>query len=107
MKLTKSKIVAFVLAALVITTSGCGVINRIRAKNELNEAARSYKEGHFAEAEQHSRKALDLDPNNKTAPSFVARTIHSQYKPGVDTPENLAKAHEAIDAYQRILQKDP
>ena len=106
MKLSQTRI-AIMLAVLVVTTSGCGLINRIRAKNELNEAARAYREGHFEEAEQRSRKALELDPNNKTAPLFVARTIHAQYKPGVQTPENIAKAQQAIDAYQRILEKNP
>ncbi len=106
MKLSQTRI-AIVLAVLVVTSSGCGIINRIRAKNELNEAARTYREGHFEEAEQHSRKALELDPNSKTAPSFIARTIHAQYRPGVQAPENLAKAQEAIQAYEQILQKDP
>jgi tetratricopeptide (TPR) repeat protein len=106
MKLSQTRI-AIALAVLVVTSSGCGLINRVRAKNELNEAARTYREGHFDEAEQHSRRALDLDPNNKTAPSFIARTIHAQYRPGVNTPENMAKANEAIQAYQQILQKDP
>jgi tetratricopeptide (TPR) repeat protein len=106
MKLSQTRI-AIALAVLVVTTSGCGLINRIRAKNELNEAARAYREGHFEEAEQRSRKALELDPNNKTAPLFVARTIHAQYKPGVQTPENIAKAQQAIEAYQRILERNP
>jgi tetratricopeptide (TPR) repeat protein len=73
----------------------------------LNEAARAYREGHFPEAEQHSRRAAELDPDNKTAPMFIARTIHKQYRPGVQTPENIAKAQEAIDAYQQILAKNP
>jgi Tfp pilus assembly protein PilF len=106
MKLSQTRI-AIVLAVLVVTSSGCGIINRIRAKNELNEAARTYREGHFDEAEQHSRRALELDPNSKSAPSFIARTIHAQYRPGVNSPENIAKANEAIQAYQQILQKDP
>ena len=106
MKLSQTRI-AIALAVLVVTSSGCGLVNRIRAKNELNEAARTYREGHFDEAEQHSRRALELDPTSKTAPSFIARTIHAQYRPGVQSPENLAKAEQAIQAYQQILQKDP
>ncbi|HEX6046766.1 MAG TPA: hypothetical protein VFZ22_19905 [Pyrinomonadaceae bacterium] len=106
MKLSQTRI-AIVLAILVATTSGCGVINRIRAKNQLNEAARSYREGKFVEAEQHSREAAQLDPDNKTAPMFIARTIHAQYRPGVQNPDNIAKAQQAIDAYQQILQKNP
>ena len=106
MKLSQTRI-AMVLVILVATSSGCGVINRIRAKNQLNEAARAYREGRFEEAEQHSRQAADLDPDNKTAPMFIARTIHAQYRPGVQTPDNVAKAQKAIEAYQQILAKNP
>lgn len=112
MKLAKSRL-AILLAVLgatsflVVTSSGCGVINRIRSKNELNEAARAFREGKFPEAEQHSRRAAELDPNNKTAPMFIARTIHAQYRPGVQSPENVAKAQEAIQAYQKILERNP
>ena len=106
MKLSKTRI-AIALAILVVSSSSCGTVNRIRAKNELNEAARAYHEGHFPVAEQHSRRALELDPDNKTALSFIARTIHAQYRAGVQAPENVAKANEAIQAYQQILAKDP
>lgn len=77
------------------------------ARDELNEAARCYREGNFVEAQQHSEKALTLDPLNKTAPLFIARTIHAQYKPGDRNETNIAKAREAIDAYKRILFQDP
>lgn len=106
MKLSQTRIV-IVLAILVATNSGCGVINRIRSKNQLNEAARAYREGRFPEAEKHSREAAELDPDNKTAPMFIARTIHAQYRPGVQSPENVAKAQQAIEAYQNILNKNP
>lgn len=106
MKLSQTRI-AIVLAILVATSSGCGVVNRIRSKNQLNEAARAYREGRFVEAEGYSRRAAELDPNNKTAPMFIARTIHAQYRPGVQTPDNIAKAEEAIQAYQKILDRNP
>ena len=106
MKLSKTGITVL-LSVVVVAASGCGVINRIRSKNALNEAARAYREGHFDEAEKESRRALELDPDNKTAPQFIARTIHAQYRPGVQAPDNVAKAREAIDAYQKILEKNP
>src|SRR6185295_1349075 len=106
MKLSQARFAVFILAILV-STSGCGVINRIRAKNELNEAARAYKAGRFAEAEAHSRRALELDPEQKNADRFIARSIHAQFRPGVDTPENKKKATEAIEAYKKILEKNP
>jgi tetratricopeptide (TPR) repeat protein len=112
MKLSQTRIaivlaVLVAISVLVVMSSGCGVVNRIRAKNQLNEAARSYREGKFPEAEQHSREAAALDPDNKTAPMFIARTIHAQYRPGVQNPDNIAKAQQAIEAYQQILAKNP
>ena len=106
MKLSQTRI-AMALAILVVSTSGCGLINKVRAKNELNEAAVAYHDGHFDQAEQHSRRALELDPDSKSAPMFIARTIHAQFRPGVQAPENIAKANAAIEAYQQILQRDP
>ncbi|MEP6636463.1 MAG: hypothetical protein ABJB97_07035 [Acidobacteriota bacterium] len=106
MKLSQARI-AIALAVLIASTSGCSLVNRIRAKNELNEAARSYREGKFVDAEQHSRKAFEYDPSSKAAPLFIARTIHAQYRPGVATPENLNKAREAIEAYRKILEVNP
>src|SRR5215212_10844628 len=108
MKLSQTRIAIITgVAILVATSSGCGVINRIRSKNQLNEAAKAYREGHFPEAEQHSRRAAELDPDNKTAPMFIARTLHAQYRPGVQSPENIQKAQDAITAYQKILAANP
>jgi tetratricopeptide (TPR) repeat protein len=96
-----------ILGLFVAASAGCTVVNKVRAKNELNETARAYKAGRFEEAEQHAKRALYLDPSNPTAPIFIARVIHQQYKPGVDSPDNIQRAHEAIDAYQRVLQQNP
>jgi len=106
MKLSRTWFLA-VLAVVVVSSSGCGVVNRIRSKNQLNEAARAYREAHFEEAEQHSRRALELDPDNKTAPLFIARIVHREYRPGVNTPDNIAKARQAIDEYKKLLDKEP
>ena len=77
------------------------------AKLELDAAARAYREGTFDEAQWHSERALALDPENRTAPMFVARTIHAQFKRGDFSPENLALGQSAIAAYKRILSKNP
>src|SRR5229473_4901331 len=108
MRLSWSRIGATAILALFVAAgAGCTLINKIRAKNELNETARSYRDGHFEEAEQHAKRALSLDPTNKTAAIFIARVIHQQYRPGVDSPENVQKARDAIEAYKRILEIDP
>lgn len=99
--------IALVAPLLAQTPAPKSSVVEEQVQRELNEAARAYREGNFVEAQAHSERALLLDPQNKTAPYFVARTIHAQYKPGDFTPENNAKAREAIIAYERILDRSP
>jgi hypothetical protein len=106
MKLSRTTIAAL-LVALAAATSGCTLVNRVRAKNALNEGARDYREGKFADAEQKFRTAFELDPSQKNAPLFIARAVQQQYKPGVQTPENLTVGEKAVTAYQDILNRDP
>lgn len=105
MKLLASLIIAIALVAPVLAQTPTP--EEAEAKRELNQAARAYREGRYEEAQAHSERALLLDPQNRVASMFVARTIHAQYKPGDFTPENVEKAREAITAYKRILERTP
>jgi tetratricopeptide (TPR) repeat protein len=104
----------FGVVAVILAASSCMAqstepsdLSKQLAKTELNEAAASYREGKFADAQAHSQNALALDPTNRTALMFVARTIHAQYRPGNFTYENIAKGREAITAYRQILEQNP
>jgi TonB family protein len=77
------------------------------AQTEVNAGARAYKDGRFDEAEQHFRRALEIDPAQKNAQLFLARALQQQYKPGVETPENAAAGERAVAAYQEMLNGDP
>src|SRR5687767_15509916 len=107
MKPSRSRTTLLSLVLLSVTTSaGCGMVSSIRAKNQLNEGARAYKAGRFAEAQQHFEESLRLNPEQKNAKFFVARSIHAQYRPGVEAPENVEKARRAIAAYEEVLKAD-
>ena len=106
MKLSRIHIVAL-LAALVFSSGGCALVNRVRAKSALNEGARAYRDGRFKDAEDKFREAFSLDETQKNAPLFIARAVQQQFKPGVTTPENLALGEKAVAAYQDILKSDP
>ncbi|MDT7543583.1 MAG: hypothetical protein QOE33_3487 [Acidobacteriota bacterium] len=108
MRLSQPKLSA--LAALVAAaalTSGCGFVNGLRAKSQLNDGAQAYHNHNYPEAQQHFEKALELNPDQNNARLFIARSIHAQYKPGVEQEQNVQKAHEAINAYQDVLAHDP
>lgn len=106
MKLSRLSTVSLLLV-LVSVMSGCGLVNRVRAKNALNEGVRAYRDGNFALAEERFRNSYELDPEQKNAPLFIARAVQQQYKPGVPAPENVAIGEKAIAAYQDILRLDP
>ena len=95
------------IALLVSLSTGCGMVNRIRAKNSLNEGAKAYRAGDYKLAEEKFRESYELDPTQKNAPTLIARAIMQQYKPGVEKPENAQKAQAALEEYQKILGNDP
>jgi len=95
------------IALLVSLSAGCGMVNRIRAKNSLNEGAKAYRAGDYKMAEEKFRESYELDPTQKNAPTLIARAIMQQYKPGVEKPENAQKAQAALEEYQKILGNDP
>lgn len=99
--------IGFLLLLVIAAASGCGMINSLRVKSALNETARAYKEKNYPEAERHARRALALDPENESVRLYVARTVHVQYRRGDDSPDNVAKAEEAIKAYKELAAKNP
>jgi tetratricopeptide (TPR) repeat protein len=48
-----------------------------------------------------------LDPGLINARMYLATAYVSQYIPGVDSPDNLRTAQQAIDEYQRVIDANP
>jgi tetratricopeptide (TPR) repeat protein len=84
--------------------TACGPINSIFARRDLIEGAKAYKDRNYAEAEKRFRSAMDLDPTQKTAQLFLARTLHSVY---AADRNQVAKAEEAIKVYKEVLASTP
>jgi hypothetical protein len=87
------------LLALVMATQGCGVINKLRAKNALNEGVREFNKGKYDEAQVKFAKAVELSPDLANAKLFNARTIYQLY----DQQRTQESADKAIAAYQDII----
>lgn len=95
--------VVAVLAAL-LSTAGC---NKLKARDQLNKGVHAYRSGQNEQAIERFKNAVDLDPDLKVAKLYLATAYAQQYVAGVDTPENVANAKQAIDQYQRVLENDP
>jgi tetratricopeptide (TPR) repeat protein len=95
---------AVALAGMVLSMSGC---NRLMARDQLNKGVEAYKGTHYEEAIGHFQKATQLDPSLPMAKSYLATALAQNVVPGLDTPENLKTAQQAIDIFQEVLDKDP
>ncbi|HTA79381.1 MAG TPA: tetratricopeptide repeat protein [Terracidiphilus sp.] len=95
---------AVVLAGLVLSLSGC---NRLAARDQLNKGVDAYKSGKYEEAIGHFQKATELDPTLPMAKSYLATALSQNIVPGLDTPDNLKTATQAISIFQDVLAKDP
>ena len=95
---------AVVLAGMVLSMSGC---DRLAARDQLNKGVDAYKGAHYEEAIGHFQKAIELDPSLPMAKSYLATALAQNVVPGLDTPDNLKTAQQAIDIFQELLDKDP
>ncbi len=104
MKPTRIAALAAVLAAMVLSMSGC---NRLAARDQLNKGVDAYKSGKYEEAIGHFQKATELDPTLPMAKTYLGTALSQNIVPGLDTPENLKTADQAISIFQEVLAKNP
>lgn len=104
------KISRFGIFILLIFTvsmvSSCSFYNRVMARKNLVDGAKSYQDRNFKEAEEKFRKSVAYDPNftneeSKMAQLFLARTIHSEF---AGNRKITANAESAIKEYQIALK---
>ncbi len=95
---------AIALAGMVFSMSGC---NRLAARDQLNKGVDAYKGQRYEEAIGHFQKAAQLDPGLPMAKTYLATALAQNVVPGLDTPENLKTAQQAIDIFEEVLAKDP
>jgi tetratricopeptide (TPR) repeat protein len=95
---------AVALAGLVISMSGC---DKLKARDQLNKGVDAYKSQRYEEAIGHFQQATQLDPELPMAKSYLATALAQNVVPGLDTPDNLKTAEQAISIFQEVLDKDP
>jgi tetratricopeptide (TPR) repeat protein len=95
---------AVATAAMVLTMSGC---NRLAARDQLNKGVDAYKAAHYEEAIGHFQRATELDPNLPMAKSYLATALAQNVVPGLDTPDNLKTAQQAISIFEEVLSREP
>lgn len=76
------------------------------ARAELELGTKAFRERRYTDAENHFRLSLEGDATLSGARYLLARSIHAQVRTGNATPENVAQAQIAIEAYRVVLAAD-
>ena len=92
------------VALALISSLGC---DKLRARDQLNKGVKAYKDNHYEQAIDHFQEAVRLDPALINARMYLATAFVSQYIPGVDSPDNMRTAQQAIDEYQKVIDDKP
>jgi tetratricopeptide (TPR) repeat protein len=88
----------------IFSSLGC---DKLRARDQLNKGVKAYKDNHYEQAIDHFQQAVTLDPSLINARMYLATAFVSQYIPGVDSPDNLRTAQQAIDEYTKVIDANP
>src|SRR3974390_1246231 len=91
------------LAAVALALFSAVGCNKLKARDQLNKGVKAYKNSHYEQAIDHFQQAVQLDPALINARMYLATAFVSQYIPGVDSPDNIRTAQQAIDEYQKVL----
>jgi tetratricopeptide (TPR) repeat protein len=100
----RSTALAVALAGMVLSISGC---NRLAARDQLNKGVDAYKSARYEEAIGHFQKATQLDPSLPMAKTYLATALAQNVVPGLDTPDNLKTAQQAVSIFEEVLAKEP
>jgi tetratricopeptide (TPR) repeat protein len=95
------------LAAVTLALFSAVGCNKLRARDQLNKGVEAYKNSHYEQAIDHFQQAVQLDPALINARMYLATAFVSQYIPGVDSPDNLRTADQAIDQYLKVIDANP
>jgi len=83
---------------------GC---DKLKARDQLNKGVKAYKDNHYEQAITHFQNAVNLDPALTNARMYLATAYVSQYVPGIESPDNLQNAQNAIDEYTKVIDANP
>jgi len=104
--LTSATVAALFLIAFSVLDGGAQTAAALQARSKVDQGIRAFDEKKYELAVGYLQDALQLDPALNTAELYLARAYAGQY---YAAPHNQDKqfGNKAIEAYEKLLQKDP
>jgi tetratricopeptide (TPR) repeat protein len=100
-----SKWLAVLLLLAVIPLSGCGFIQKLRARDNLNKGVKAFTEQKYDAAAQFFEKSIQMDPDFEVARMYLATAYTSQFVPGSTDPKSEENAQKGIDTFKQVVDK--
>ena len=99
--------VGLVCLPLALAMIGCGVVDKLKARDRLNKGVRAFRDGEYERAAGRFKQAIELDPEFLPAQLYLATSYASLYIPNGQSEENIRVGEQAIDAFMTVLEQDP
>lgn len=95
------------LTVAVVSLQGCTLVNKLRAKNELNEGVRTFNKGKYEDSQKIFAQALDYDPTNVNALFFYAMSTNALFEKSlnsqdVDKKGSIDLGNQTIKSFQAV-----
>jgi len=95
---------ALAAASLILVISGC---DKLKSRDHINKGVADFKVNRFADAVEHFKTAIQLDPTNPNARLYLATAYMQQWIPGAESPDNIRMATQAKEEFLKVLETDP
>jgi len=95
---------AVVAGMMALLGTGC---DYLAARDHLNKGVASMKTAKFADAVEHFKQAMSLDPNWDVPRLYLATAYMSQWIPGAESPENAELGAKAKAGFLEVLKTSP
>jgi tetratricopeptide (TPR) repeat protein len=92
------------LLLILASTVGC---TKLKARDQLVKGVQAFKAGQYEEATNYFQQAVALNPADPTSRLYLATAYSYQVVPNLETADNLALAHKALDGFNAVLAQNP
>ena len=96
--------VALTSGAAMFALTGC---DKLKSRDQQNQGVHDFTNAKYSDAVDHFQKAVELDPTNPTARSYLATAYFAQWIPGADSPQNKEMADHARSEFKKVLDQNP
>ncbi|HUQ94075.1 MAG TPA: hypothetical protein VM120_20510 [Bryobacteraceae bacterium] len=92
------------IAGMLLFATGC---EKLKARDHLNRGIQAFKSAKYAEAVEHFKTSVELDPSYPAPRLYLATAYMSQYIPGADSKENVEMSKLAKENFLKVLEQSP